>query len=357
MSLDGSRCNIEVANYLTMFIWRIGVFYLVSAVAGLAQQSSTILDVVVSDKSGTPVPGLQQQDFTLLDNKQPQKILSLRAESGDPGASEVVLLLDEVNTSFQNVGIERQQVEDFLKRDGGELAVPVSLVFLSDAGAEFGGPASRDGKALIDELKKSKSGLRTVGRSQGIYGAEDRLQLSLRAVEQLVAYEMKRPGRKLVVWISPGWPLLSGPRVDLSQKDEQGIFNSIVSLSDGLRRARIILYAVDPLGTSDTGFRTNYYEQFLKGVKTPKQAQIGNLGLQVLAYQSGGRVLNSSNDVAGLIAKCVKDLSALYVLTFEALPGDGPNEYHSLEVKIDKPGVTAHTRTGYYAQPAAAHTP
>jgi hypothetical protein len=34
------------------------------------------------------------------------------------------------------------------------------------------------------------------------------------------------------------------------------------------------------------------------------------------------------------------------------LVGDGPNEYHALEMKFDKPGLKALTRTGYYAQPA-----
>ena len=38
-------------------------------------------------------------------------------------------------------------------------------------------------------------------------------------------------------------------------------------------------------------------------------------------------------------------------LTFEGLAGDGPNEYHALEIKLDKPGLKALTRTGYYAQP------
>jgi hypothetical protein len=33
------------------------------------------------------------------------------------------------------------------------------------------------------------------------------------------------------------------------------------------------------------------------------------------------------------------------------LAGDGPNEYHALEIKLGKPGLTARTRTGYYAQP------
>ncbi len=36
------------------------------------------IDVVVTDAAGHPVAGLQQQDFTLLDNKKPQPILSFR---------------------------------------------------------------------------------------------------------------------------------------------------------------------------------------------------------------------------------------------------------------------------------------
>src|SRR5580704_13892139 len=76
------------------------------------------LDVVVTDKSGKPVSGLQQQDFTLLDNKQPQKLLSFQAVDGaktaDPPVS-VVLVVDEVNTNFTNVSVGRAQIEKFLK--------------------------------------------------------------------------------------------------------------------------------------------------------------------------------------------------------------------------------------------------
>jgi hypothetical protein len=79
--------------------------------------------------------------------------------------------------------------------------------------------------------------------------------------------------------------------------------------------------------------------------------QAGNLALQVLASQGGGRVLNSNNDMAGEISTCVADANAFYVLTFNGEPGDGPNEYHALEVKIGKPGLAARTRTLYYAQP------
>jgi hypothetical protein len=112
------------------------------------------------------------------------------------------------------------------------------------------------------------------------------------------------------------------------------------------------IYNVDPLGTSDAGgFRTRYYQDFIKGVKKPSQAQFGDLALQAIAVQSGGRVSNSSNDVAGEIATCAVDASNYYVLEFEGVPADGPNEYHTLDVKIGKPGLKAITLTGYYAQP------
>ncbi len=336
--------------------WIYLICFFVLPLASQQNRRNITLDVVVNDRSAKPVSGLQQQDFTLFDNKQPQKILSFRAVEGakatpDPPI-EVILVVDEVNTSFQNVARARYQVEKFLGENGGELALPVSLVLLSDAGTKIGNSATRDGKALIADLNANRNALRISGRAQGFYGANDRLQLSVRTVQQLAEREATRPGRKLMVWISPGWAYLSGPNVQLSSKDEQGIFNSVVSLSDALRRARITLYSVDPLGTADAvGIRTTYYEQFLKGVKAANKVQIGNLALQVLADQSGGLVLNGSNDAASEIERCVTDAKAFYVLSFDGLPGDGPNEYHALEVKIDKPGMKARTRYGYYAQP------
>jgi VWFA-related protein len=315
------------------------------------------LDVVVTDKPGKPVSGLQQQDFTLLDNKQPQKILSFQAVEGgtakaDPPV-EVILVVDAVNTAFTSVAVERNEIEKFLRRNGGVLAQPVSITVVSDSGSS-GTTSSRDGNAVIADLNQKQLGLRTINKAQGLYGAEERIALSLNALEQFVNSEATKPGRKLVVWISPGWPFLNEPGLDanLSTKRRQQIFDFIVGMSDALRQARITLYNVDPLGLADAGqFRTTEYLQFSKGVKTAGQAQNGNLALQVLAYQSGGRILNSSNDVAGEIATCVADANGFYVLTFDGLPGDGPNEYHALDLKIDKRGLTARTRTGYYAQP------
>jgi len=320
---------------------------------GLAQQAMT-LDVVVTEKSGTPVLDLRQKDFTLLDNKQPQPILSFRAPAANSDApTEIIVLLDEVNTAYHDVASETIQAEKFLNQYHGKLPVPMSLAFFTDKGvtgaADSKGP-TQDAETLLAELHANRTPLRVIGRSEGVYGASDRVDLSLRTLGQLAAYEQTRPGRKMLLWISPGWPLLSGPRQDLSEKNQQSIFNTIVGLSDSLRKARMILYSIDPLGTGDGLLRTSYWQEFAKGVKKPGQVQIGNLALQVLADQSGGLVLNSSNDVAGELERCVADANAFYQLTFNTQPGDGPNDYHSIEIKADRPKLTVRTRSGYYAQ-------
>ena len=70
---------------------------------------------MVADKSGKPVPGLQQQDFTLLDNKQPQKIVSFQAGTMADPPVEAILVVDEANTCDSDVGLERLQIDKFLK--------------------------------------------------------------------------------------------------------------------------------------------------------------------------------------------------------------------------------------------------
>ena len=313
------------------------------------------LDVVVTDKSGNPQSGLKWQDFTLLDDKLPAKIRSFQAsdETGqmDPPI-QVIFVVDAVNTVAQRVAFERIELDKFLRQDGGKLPVPMSLVLFTETSTKIQPTPTRDGNVLAASLDDNNTGLRSIGRSAGFWGASERADMSVRALNQLAQYESTQPGRKLVIWFSPGWPLLSGPGIDLSNKAQDAIFRGVVSFSDTLRQSRITLYAVDPLGMADAAsFRSFYYESFLKGVPSARKVTYGNLALQVLATQSGGRVLNSNNNVANEIADCVRDHKAFYTISFEAPPADHPDEYHSLEVKVDKPGLTARTRTGYYAQP------
>jgi len=235
---------------------------------------------------------------------------------------------------------------------GGKLDHPTSLVFFSDLGTQIMNTPSRDGNALAASIDQNQNSLRTIRRSQGFYGAEDRFQLSLKMLSSLAVAEAAKPGRKIVIWISPGWPMLSGPRIQLSRNDLNQLFKMIVGMSGQLRQAGITLYSLDPLGLADSGgLRTTYYEEFLKGVTGPNRVDMGNLALQVIATQSGGLVTYGSNSIVAGIDRSIADLNAYYVLSMQAAPADKADEYHGLEVKIATPGLTARTRTGYYAQP------
>jgi len=312
------------------------------------------LDVVVTDHSGKPVPGLQQQDFTVLDNKQPRTISSFSAvvETGIPDdrSQQAVVLVDAINTPFNAVAFQREQLDRFLRQGGGELPLPMSLSVLTDT-SESQPVATRDGNTLAGSLNSSQSGLRAINRAQGFYGGRERLQISLGALDRLAFYEATRPGRKLVIWLGPGWPLLEAPGLEPGTRDQEWLFRNIVRLSTAMREARVTIYNVDQPGMTESLSQTFYYENFLKGVDSAKKVQNGNLALQVLAVQSGGRVLNTSNDVGNSIATCLADAKVFYTLSFDAPVGNYPNEYHSLQVKVGKPGLTARTRTGYYAQP------
>jgi hypothetical protein len=113
----------------------------------------------------------------------------------------------------------------------------------------------------------------------------------------------------------------------------------------------VTLYNLDQPGTTEPLARQFYFERFLKGVSSAHDVQYGDLALQVLAVQSGGRVLNSSNDIGSSVAACLADAQVFYTLRFEASAANHPNQYSSLQVKMNRRGLTTRTRTGYYAQP------
>lgn len=317
------------------------------------------LDVEVTDKAGHPVPGLQQQDFTLLDHGQPTPILSFRPH--DPGAATpqpaqdapvMVLLIDDVNAGFQSVSNERIQIDQYLRRNGGHLPVAVTLAFLSERGFSQVSQPSADGNMLASVLDKHQAELRDIGRSAGFYGGAERLEMSLRALQALGRYEEDKPGRKMVVWVSPGWWVFDNPNVIVSSQQQRSFFDLIVSISDSLRRGRVVLYAVDPSGMNDAGsFRTFLWKNYLKPVTGPNRAEPGDLALQVISTQTGGKVLFGSNDIAGEIGSCAEDAAAWYTMSFNPGHSEKPNTWNGLAVKVDKPDVIVRTRNGYYAQP------
>jgi VWFA-related protein len=314
------------------------------------------INVVVADKRGNPISGLEPGDFTVLDNKQTRKLEGFQAVNRETLRKDpvhVVIVVDMINTGFDTVAREREELAAFLKENGGELANPTSIAFFADSGLKLQKGFTQNGSALLADFGRRQSELRIIGRSAGFYGAADRLEMSLGELGQLAAYEETQPGRKMILVISPGWPLLpiAGDESDL--KARNWVFSSIVQFTNGLREAKIELYCLDPF---DLG-RTNpyYYQDYLKGISAVKDATYPDLALQVLAEHSGGQVIINGKDISGELRAAVRDASTSYELTFERAPGSKANEYHALEVQVDRPKIVVHTVSGYYVRnPARA---
>jgi VWFA-related protein len=313
------------------------------------------IDVNVTDEHGKLVAGLQQQDFTLLDGKQPLSITSFQQVSDTTPATppaRAILVLDTVNTSFETLSRERNYLQKFFLQNGGRLPIPISLVIFSYSGLNQQQGASTDGNVELDFLNRNPIAVHSDNRAQGEPGQFDRIERSLAALRSLAVGNLNAPGRKLLIWVSPGWPVPMESTLGLTPKEKRQVFNRIVVTSGLLLVSRITLYSVDPLGTDDAGsFLTSRYKNYMGEIKNPTQPQVANLALQIFALHSGGRAFSGSNDIAGELNDCIADASAYYTLSFTPPRADHPNEYHHLEIKIDKPGLKARTRSGYYLQP------
>lgn len=314
------------------------------------------LDVRVVDAAGKPVRGLEPTEFKVLDDGQPRRILSFRSFDGesvkpDPPV-QVILVVDTANLPFTQVAFVRTELEKFLRQNGGHLAQPVSIFQLSEAGLRVQPRPSVDGDAMVTVLNQIKGGLQT---AYGTMGAEADLRHFQESVRQLTAIaenESTQPGRKLLIWVGPGWPILDRANFSFTDRDQQRYFDAIVELSTKIREARMVVYSVAP-SSSATGaeMHTTLYQNFLKPVQSPHQADTGNLALKVLALQSGGRIFGPDNNLAGQIDACIAEADAFYTLSFNPPQATHPDEFHELKVQVDQPGVTLRTSSGYYDQP------
>ena len=336
-----------------------------SAIALDAAEGMIHLDVVVTDKAGKPVSGLGPGDFTLLDNGQSGKILSFHAYdsiSAIPNPPvEVILVIDTLDLPSNLARSERYAVEAFLRQNGGHLAQPASVFLLSEMGLWSVGQSSNDGNALAAELihnrdlvmvRPVRSGARA--NFPDVLGMKDAASLAaLKALGEITTAERRKPGRKLLLWVGPGWGVGSGEYTDSSSSKEQ-VFGTICWFSTLLRESRTVLYSFSVGETDPLGHR---YLDYLHEEQSAKRASFMSLNRKVLAAQSGGRVLDKDDDLVREIESCVREASIFYTLSFNPARTDSPDEFHALQVQVANSNLIAHTNNGYYDQPYYSDPP
>lgn len=322
-----------------------------------ASQPQTIhLDVLVKDTSGIPISDLPEQDFTIFDNGQPQKLVSFKPVDtrNDPNAVHVLIVMDMINPGYNSVTWGREQLGEYLKQEGGSLHHSTAIAVMTEDGLKMMSSSSTDGSVLQAEFSKMSTDLRLVNQRAGWAGLEQLFNESLRQFSEILSIEQERPGRKLVLFISSGWPALGwwGSEEDLHAV--QLDFNMIVGLTNTIRDARTAIYRLDPfeLGGEHSGDHgTFYYQDFLKPMTDPKKATFPYMQLGVFAIHSGGRVMVTGKNITGELNSAKRDGNSYYELTYATPPAGGPNKYHAINVQVNQPGAIVQTIAGYYADP------
>jgi VWFA-related protein len=323
------------------------------------------LDVVVMDETGKPESGLDPQDFTLLENGQPQKILSFRGFDGisaKPDSSvEVIFVIDTLDTPPILALHERGEVARFLKQNDGRLRHQTSIFGLSENGVWTVEHPSGDGNTLAEDLVHNnerfllnyspRRNLRGEPLDSLVFG-EPAIVSAWKALGFIATEERRKPGRKLLVWVGPGCGIGSGMYPDASEGQHN--FDLVYWFSTLLRDARIAICDIS-VGESDS--RSQLYKEYLSGVKTVRQASLMYVYRKVLAVESGGQVLDAGGDLVRQIDACVRGSNTFFTISFNPAPAAYKDEYHDLKVEVGRPGLQARTITGYYDQPFYSDEP
>jgi len=340
-------------------------------------QHRIILNVRVADAAGNPVPGLNQADFTLYDNDHARKIVSFRSVDGSTAGAHIIFVIDAVNNFTKQVRTYAKELERYLKERDGPLPYPVALGVFSGVSIEVG-QSSRDRAALLRELKTRTEDLRAGGcitvhdhgnttaaaytlggmggtraeAQQELICKNERFVESVSALSGLARKQKDVPGRAILIWFGPGWPMLTDKAFTPDSPElKRNFFAQLVSLSMSLREAQVTIDAVASPDESINPQTPNVRDtDFFVGVSTPDQVSAANLGLHVLVHQTGGRIMAETRDVAGQISAGVADADLYYVLMFDSPPATDFGEYRALAVKVNKPDLDVRSNTLYYAE-------
>ncbi len=95
---------------------------------------------------------------------------------------------------------------------------------------------------------------------------------------------------------------------------------------------------------------STYYKEFVNGVHNPTEANPNDLALQVLAYKSGGLVLQQNNDLKAQILQCMSDAQHISSLTYKPEAKGGKTVVHEITVKRSVDDQPLRTQRGFYTR-------
>ena len=382
--------------------------------ASLSQQSSeyvfraesdlVLVNVTVKDKSGKFVAGLKPEDFTILEDNKPQKIVSFDVENVDalpavdvaqakplpeaapgttkpvPSAADTAGLFKDrrlIVLFFDLSAMEPDEIDRAVtsaERYIDTQMAPADLVSIVSLGSSLtvNQDFTADRAVLKKQLDTFSSGSGqgfeegSTGTTEGtpdsgqaftaddtefnIFNTDRRLE-ALRSVAEKLAYVQQK---KSLIYFSSG--------MDRTGIENQSELRAAVNAAV---RSNLAIYTMDMRGLQALVAGGEAQNASLRGVSAYSgQATLNALNsnfttqetLVTLASDTGGRAFLDSNDFSKIFKGVQQDTSTYYLLGYHSANTARDGRYRHIVVKSGSPGVKIDYRRGYYAPADYKHS-
>lgn len=355
--------------------------------------TAAVVDVIVRDRTGKPVEGLSQEDFEILEDGVPQRVISFeshtsiiqapRAGAAESGGASAPVIGDGPTQSlvalvFHNLSHQsRTMAVNAARSMIGELAPEeYAAVFALDLNLETFAPFTRNRDALQEAVSKvlerapvSLGPLTSMGVAEtdgpaGIArspadrqfgeirvrlqaGLESPHQQALQAtsLSALVTMLSRFPGRKSVILFSEG--LAVSARMDgvLPRAQDENVtfytFGATGLSADGRKTLPDRDIDRSELTGSSRLRRASWQKAF------PEMDPSAGLG--PLADRTGGFHVSDTNDLTAGLSAVTADRRAFYVLAYSTPRAAAAGAAAHLEVRVKRPGLSVRARSGVVA--------
>ena len=364
------------------------------------------VDVLATDAQGNYVRDLKKEDFQIFEDGKPQTLsnfvpVDIPVERGEQalftkqliepdvksneqpfGGRVYVMVLDSAHTLPQNTNLMRIAARKFItdKVGSNDLVAVVSARGAS-GGEDYGQEFTNNKRLLIAAVDKfrgtqprsatlnkiddviANGSQRAAARAAGITPEDPRdadvqvREYNARAVlEELTAvadwFSVVHGRKKSILFFS------EGISYDINNVFANGGNNSAamiqIRMQDLVRsatKANASIYAIDPRGLqglSDAGIElTSVTEPGLDDRALQNESRLARESLQALAGDTGGFAVVNTNRLANAFDRIVEENSSYYVLAYYPPNPKRDGKFHSINVRVSRPGVNVRFRRGY----------
>ena len=356
-------------------------------------------DVIVRDGNGQFVADVKENEFQILEDGVPQKLISLVLVHGgrtfnqltappmpvqegiilppprptsDAAGRIFLIFVDDLHLDFQNTG----RIRELFKKISRELIHEGDMFGIVSTGpSSLAIELTYDRSRLDEAIKKiSGNGLKPTDIIQGPESSQGPTEVRYRAhVAFSTAYEIMgnleqvHNRRKAFVYVSNGYDFnpfeesrkgerqFFEGRFGQTQDDynpflnqgqqfaEADLARELSELTRAANRANATIYAIDPRGLvggpslDDNIDPTEWYAYVRNSIDS----------LRVLADLTGGFAVVNQNDFDKALKRIDAETSDYYVLGYYSSNPDPTQRTRDLEVKVDRPSLTVWSRSSY----------